>query len=120
MVVVVCGDGGSCGGSGTTPLFSGWIGIKQMIHASSSGEGGRGGDTDGGPGGIRYACVFDGGMYRVNTTGTEEDTEEADDEEDIGKSVTPIDTPSTIKKIHTKQERSKQKQSTTIANNAFF
>lgn len=98
-----------------------------MIHASSSGEGGRGGDTDGGPGGIRDGCVFDGGMYRVNgskrvcpTTGTEEDTEEADDEEDIGKSVTPIDTLNTIKKRHNKQERSKQKQSTTIANNAFF
>lgn len=52
VLVVVCGDGGSCGGSGDGPLFSGWIGIKQMIHASSSGEGGRGGDTDGGPGGI--------------------------------------------------------------------
>lgn len=102
VLVVVCGDGGSCDGSGDGPLFSGWIGIKQMIHASSSGEGGRGGDTDGG---IRDVEWFDGRLYRVNTTGTE-DTEEADDKEDIGKSVTPIDTPNTIKKRHdTKQEK---------------
>ena len=50
--------------------------------------------------------MFDGGLYRVNTTGTEEGTEEADDKEDIGKSVTPIDTPNTIEKRHdTQQEK---------------
>lgn len=125
VVVVVCGDGGSCDGSGTKPLFSGWIGIKQMIHASSSGDGGRGGDTDGG---IRDGCVFDGGMYRVNdcnrvcpTTGTVEDTEEVNnDEEDIGKSVTHRHTQHNQEDNPKQHKRKRVETSTTIANNAFF